>query len=215
MKKILMLIAVGSVLTGCGSDGGSANIGNNGYINNNTTSAVLASEIEKAQAEFEENSNNIDNMPIFDEDISNNNINSNDNQNYPTNPDITPVGQLTGKDFSEFDNVVVDIDISALSSTMATAQLNNMIYPYESYLGQTVKMNGEYYAQSATPNGVTYHFLLMMDETNCCQGVMEFMLPEGVDYPPMGSEIMIVGEYVLDITDMGEYPYLSVTDYIF
>lgn len=117
--------------------------------------------------------------------------------------------------FSDLDDIKVDIDFTYLSKTMAYAQLSNMMYPYENYLGQTVKIQGEYYFQEVPQNNMTYHFLLLMDDTNCCQGVMEFLLPEGASYPAMGTEIRIAGTYVLDVDDTGSYPVLSVTDYAF
>lgn len=56
--------------------------------------------------------------------------------------------------------------------------------------------------------------LLLLDDTNCCQGVLEFLLPEGVEYPEVGTTIMIVGNYSVGIDTHGEYPYLDVTEYV-
>lgn len=123
--------------------------------------------------------------------------------------------QRSIKDFSALDDVKVDIDITALSVTMAFAQVSNMMYPfYQNYIGQTVKIQGEYYQQYVPENNATYHLLLLMDDTNCCQGVIEFILPQGVSYPTHGSEIMIAGEYSLIEDEFGEFPILKVTDYV-
>lgn len=126
-------------------------------------------------------------------------------------------GAINGTDpkFAELDDIEVDIDFTGLSTTMAYAQLSNMMYPYQDYLGQTVKIQGEYYLAEVPQNNANYHFLLLMDDTNCCQGVMEFVLPEGSEYPKMGQQIRIAGEYILDVDDTGEYPVLDVSNYVF
>ncbi len=118
------------------------------------------------------------------------------------------------KDYSALEDVRADVDFTLLSQVVVFSQMNNMYYMYEDYLGQTVKIKGHYYADFIPDLNMTYHYILLMDEANCCQGIMEFRLPEGVAYPEVGEEFMILGYYALDIDETGEYPYVNAYQYV-
>ncbi|MFI3231350.1 MAG: hypothetical protein R3Y29_07385 [bacterium] len=128
--------------------------------------------------------------------------------------ELTPEELENQKDYSALEDVRADVDFTLLSQVVVFSQMNNMYYMYEDYLGQTVKIKGHYYADFIPDINMTYHYILLMDEANCCQGIMEFRLPEGVAYPEAGEELMILGYYTLDIDETGEYPYVNAYQYV-
>ena len=93
----------------------------------------------------------------------------------------------------------IDVDLTALSSTMVYSEVYNMVVAPESYVGKTVKMKGQfiYYEDSRTEN---QHFgCVIADATACCSQGLEFLLagshtyPD--DYPELYSEITVVGTF--------------------
>ena len=99
---------------------------------------------------------------------------------------------------SEIDSNV-DIDISILSSTMMYAEIDNISTNAEKYKGQTIKMRGTYRVLSATMNDNPYTFVVVYDETQCCEAGIEFrvtgdyVFPD--DYPSEDTEIEVTGIY--------------------
>ena len=98
------------------------------------------------------------------------------------------------------------MDLSAMSTTMAMAQLTAMQNEPDSFLGQTIKMRGTF----AVGYGETrnYYYCLIADATACCQQGLEFLwnghtFPD--DYPEPGSEIIIEGVFDTYLEDGYEY----------
>jgi len=91
----------------------------------------------------------------------------------------------------------IDVDLTQLSSTMVYGEVFAMLTEPESYIGKTVKMNGQFavgeYAEKM------YFFCIVQDATACCAQGLEFVLagepvyPE--DYPEQGAEITVVGVF--------------------
>ncbi len=110
----------------------------------------------------------------------------------------------------------VDVDLTAMSSTMVYAEVNNMIMDPDSYVGKTIKVSGAYTSSFDETTDQNYHFVLVADALACCQQGLEFKwngdhsYPD--DYPEENETIEIVGEFGF-YDDMGEsYQYLSVDD---
>jgi hypothetical protein len=103
----------------------------------------------------------------------------------------------------------VDIDLTALSSTMVYAEVNNIMTTPEDYLGKTITMSGPYLA-SDDGSGLVYHYVLIVDALACCQSGLEFKLngehsyPE--DYPEANVEVEATGVF-------GKYEELGLTYY--
>lgn len=100
----------------------------------------------------------------------------------------------------------VDVDLTALSSTMVYSEVYNMLYFYpEDYYGKTVKMTGLFNVyQSVDENGVVLdmpvaYACIISDATACCAEGMEFVLEGDCtypdDYPELGAEITVIGEF--------------------
>ena len=94
----------------------------------------------------------------------------------------------------------VDVDLTVLSSTMVYSEVYNMLlFTPDSYLGKTVKMMGQFSYYEDTTTGNRYFACIIADATACCAQGMEFVL-EGDhtypdDYPELGAEITVIGEF--------------------
>lgn len=99
----------------------------------------------------------------------------------------------------------VDVDLTALSSTMVYSEVYNMLYyDPESYYGKTVKMTGVFSIYQMVVDGVTQpdpvaYGCIIADATACCAQGMEFVLEGDLiypdDYPELGAEITVIGEF--------------------
>ena len=100
----------------------------------------------------------------------------------------------------------VDVDLTVLSSTMVYSEVYNMLYFYpEDYYGKTVKMTGQFNVyQWVDESGVVAdmpvaYACIIADATACCAEGMEFVLEGDYtypdDYPELGAEITVIGEF--------------------
>lgn len=119
----------------------------------------------------------------------------------------------------------IDIDLTMLSSTMVYSEVYNMMTEPENYIGKTVKMNGPFAIYQAVdengqpvPNRI-YFACVIADATACCQQGLEFVLSGDFkypdDYPELGRDITVVGEFQTYIEDQYLYCHLvnaEITD---
>ena len=100
----------------------------------------------------------------------------------------------------------VDVDLTVLSSTMVYSEVYNMLYFYpEDYYGKTVKMTGQFNVyQWVDESGIVAdmpvaYACIISDATACCAEGMEFVLKDDLaypdDYPELGAEITVIGEF--------------------
>ena len=108
----------------------------------------------------------------------------------------------------------IDVDLTALSSTMVYSEVYNMTNNPNDYLGKTVKMKGNFavYQDETTDN---YYFAcLIADAASCCSQGIEFVwagdhsYPE--DYPQLNTQITVVG--VFGTYEENGYTYCQLTD---
>ena len=99
----------------------------------------------------------------------------------------------------------VEVDLTVLSSTMVYSEVYNMLYNDPAhYLGKTVKAKGTFSLYQLVTDGVLQpdpvaYACIIADATACCAEGMEFV-PEGdltypEDYPELGAEITVIGEF--------------------
>ena len=99
----------------------------------------------------------------------------------------------------------VDVDLTVLSSTMVYSEVYNMLYNDPAYYhGKTVKARGEFSIYQLVtdgvlqPNPVSYACIIS-DAAACCAEDMEFVLEGNYtypdDYPELGAEITVIGEF--------------------
>lgn len=114
------------------------------------------------------------------------------------NPDDTNVKEYE-EPIGEADTEV-DVDLTVLTPNMVYAEVYNMMFSPEDYLGKTIKLQGPYYPLYYEETGQYYHYILITDAMACCQNGMEFIWDEGShkypdEYPDKNQEVMIVGTF--------------------
>lgn len=110
----------------------------------------------------------------------------------------------------------IDVDLTAMSSTMVYGEVYNIVSSPDSYVGKTIKMSGPYYSTYFDATGQYYHFVMIEDAAACCQQGLEFkwngehVYPN--DYPEDSTRIEIIGVFG-SYKELGEsYPYLAVDE---
>lgn len=94
----------------------------------------------------------------------------------------------------------IDVDLTELSSTMVYAEVYNMMLTPDAYVGKTIKIRGQYYAQYWEETDKYYHYVIISDATECCQSGIEFIWDDNShvypdEYPKGDSEIQIEGVF--------------------
>ena len=112
----------------------------------------------------------------------------------------------------------IDVDLTALSSTMVYAEVYSIVTNPDQYVGKTIKMSGPYAVDYYDQTGLYYHFVLIEDATACCAQGLEFRrngeysYPH--DYPPEQTKIEVSGVFE-HYEELGQtYYYLAVDDVI-
>ena len=93
----------------------------------------------------------------------------------------------------------IDVDLTTLSSTMVYAEVYNMYLTPEDYVGKSVKMTGELSIVDLPMEGKVYFSVIIQDALGCCSQGIEFDMGEDYaypdDYPELGSQVTVVGEF--------------------
>ena len=91
----------------------------------------------------------------------------------------------------------IDVDLTAMSSTMVYSEVLNMQQTPDKYVGKIVKMKGPFNVSEIGDN--RYFACIIADATACCSTGIEFVwagdhsYPE--DYPEKDQEITVVGTF--------------------
>ncbi|SHI34166.1 hypothetical protein [Pseudobutyrivibrio xylanivorans] len=103
----------------------------------------------------------------------------------------------------------VDLDLTAMSSTMIYAEVSNMMMEPLEYAGKTVKMEGICGTYQDPDTGKMYYACVIQDATQCCSQGLEFVLDEDKysveDYPAQGDEIEVKGTFATYEENGGQY----------
>jgi len=114
------------------------------------------------------------------------------------------------KGTNESNTISIDMDLSELSSMLVYSQVVKISEDPKGYIEKRIKINGQYYSSYFEPTKQYYHFVVVGDESLCCQAGLEFMwkgehaYPD--DYPEDKTEIQVVGVF-------GSYEELGKTYY--
>jgi hypothetical protein len=127
------------------------------------------------------------------------------NTNTPSSATDTADSTITAESsLPETKSTYDAVDLTVLSSTMVYAEVYNMMVTPTDYIGRTVKMQGQFAVYEVSPeyNATTdYYFAIVIaDATACCQQGLEFVLADETlkypdEYPELGSEITVTGEF--------------------
>lgn len=131
-------------------------------------------------------------------------------------PIINPIIDFStmGAEYQAILDMPADVDLLDLSDIVAFSQVYNMMTEFEQFQGDVVRVNGNYYRHTIEEIDHSYHFLLLVDGTNCCTGILEFMVEDGVEYPESGENLLLIGEYSKYTDEYGTYPYIIVSDFL-
>ena len=103
----------------------------------------------------------------------------------------------------------VDLDLSKLSGTVVYSQVYDMMVDPEAYMGQVVRVKGNFNYFKDDGTGQEYFAVVIADATACCAQGMEFVLTGShsypADYPELDSEITVTGTFGTYMEDGFEY----------
>ena len=142
-----------------------------------------------------------------EKDAGNDTLSSDEEASASTEIIPTPNEQETpeGSEPSQPSAGKVDVDLTVLSSTMVYSEVYNMLYNDPAhYLGKTVKAKGTFSIYQLVTDGVLQpdpvsYACIISDAAACCAEGMEFVLKDDLaypdDYPELGAEITVIGEF--------------------
>lgn len=108
----------------------------------------------------------------------------------------------------------VDLDLTKLSGTVVYSQVYDMMVDPDSYLGQRVRLKGNFSYYQDPDTLQEYFAAVIADATACCAQGIEFVwkgehaYPR--DYPPLDAEITVTGTF--SVYFEGEYMYIQLAD---
>ncbi len=111
---------------------------------------------------------------------------------------------------------VVNLDLSGMIGTVVYAQVYNMLYDPDAYLGKIIRIAGYYNYYEDQAHGVVYHACIVPDATACCAQGIEFVRagehiwPD--EYPEIGTDIIVTGRLEMYEEDGVKYLHLVQAD---
>ena len=88
----------------------------------------------------------------------------------------------------------VDIDLSQMGTTMAYAELSNIIYYADDYVGKVIRMTGTAVSYHDEQTDTQYYAVMILDASACCSSGFDLLPAEGQAFPENGQEITVTGE---------------------
>lgn len=90
----------------------------------------------------------------------------------------------------------VDLDLTALSSTVIYSEVYNMLISPDDYKGKIIKMKGQFNQYTDEETGKIYNAVIIPDATACCQQGLEFQLADKSNPNfEQGTEITVEGSF--------------------
>ena len=104
----------------------------------------------------------------------------------------------------------VDVDLTAMSSTMVYSEVYNMMYTPEEYVGKRVRMEGTYSFFHDEESGMDYYACVIQDATACCAQGLEFVPLNPEKCPEEGELVTVEGTFTTYIE--GNYTYCTLRE---
>jgi len=109
----------------------------------------------------------------------------------------------------------IDLDLTALSAVMLSAEMTNISRSPQDYLGQTIRIDGMY-VNFNDGTSRYFHFVIFMDEAGCCEQGFEFRVNEDFGAPEelinINADIQVTGVFQLCGESERDIYYLSVIE---
>lgn len=100
---------------------------------------------------------------------------------------------------SEGEDSDIDVDLTKMSSTMIYSTVSNMMLYPDVYIGQKVRLEGQFAVYHDSAADKYYFSAIVPDATACCSQGIEFVLDGDYsypdDYPEEGQTITITGNF--------------------
>ena len=91
----------------------------------------------------------------------------------------------------------VDIDLTQMNATMVYAEVSNIMYMPDEYVGKIIRMNGMAVSSTDPETNITYHAVIIRDATACCASGLDYILADGQAYPADETDVTVTGEFEL------------------
>lgn len=136
-------------------------------------------------------------------------------------PDIPSMDEIKAMHTDYIPSGIVDHDLSNMNANMIFAEIFNLVLMPDEYIGRTFRMKGNFAVYVNEASGNKYFSIIIPDATQCCQQGIDIIClgdmkyPE--DFPKIGSEIMVTGQFNSITTDEGlsfNYLVMSEEDFI-
>ncbi len=183
--SLILCLTVMLTLAGCGNNNSSGKAGNQPTAVNDVLEAGMAEEdSKKAEAESQSTES-----AACTSEARQNGMNDNAPEPEPIDESEIAVNSTDG----------IDVDLTALSSTMVYSEVYNMMISPEEYIGKTVKMCGIFASYHDESADKYYFACIISDATACCSQGIEFVLTDEYsypdDYPEEGEDVCVVGVF--------------------
>ncbi|MCR5743908.1 MAG: hypothetical protein K6F92_09365 [Lachnospiraceae bacterium] len=190
MRRVGAIVLCAMLLTGCAQGGDSAR----NYNKKNDVADIINAAISSAEA-----STATDGAPVETQ--------------AQTEEVVNTAGATEETTVIEATNASgVDVDLTVMSASVVYAEVYSMMVAPETYIGKTVRMEGQFAYYYDEANDHYYYACIVMDATACCSQGIEFITAEEKtfpdDFPEPGSMIEVVG--VFDTYMEGEYTYCTL-----
>ena len=128
------------------------------------------------------------------------------NETETTAEQTQTVPSTTAKSLYLQDLPRVDVDLAALTKTMMYAQVSDMIYNPDTYIGKSVRISGPLDVFADEVYGQTHYVCLIEDATACCTQGIEFdFADKETILPPTGTIVTVSGTFDTYMIDMFLY----------
>ncbi|MBS7295628.1 MAG: metal ABC transporter permease [Treponema sp.] len=136
-------------------------------------------------------------------------------------PDIPSMDEIKAMHTDYIPSGIVDNDLSNMNANMIFAEIFNLVLMPDEFIGRTFRMKGNFAVYVNETSGNKYFSIIIPDATQCCQQGIDIIClgdmkyPE--DFPKIGSEIMVTGQFNSITTDEGlsfNYLVMSEEDFI-
>ena len=136
-------------------------------------------------------------------------------------PDIPSMDEIKAMHTDYIPSGIVDNDLSNMNANMIFAEIFNLVLMPDEFIGRTFRMKGNFAVYVNEASGNKYFSIIIPDATQCCQQGIDIIClgdmkyPE--DFPKIGSEIMVTGQFNSITTDEGlsfNYLVMSEEDFI-
>lgn len=136
-------------------------------------------------------------------------------------PDIPSMDEIKAMHTDYIPSGIVDHDLSNMNANMIFAEIFNLVLMPDEFIGRTFRMKGNFAVYVNETSGNKYFSIIIPDATQCCQQGIDIIClgdmkyPE--DFPKIGSEIMVTGQFNSITTDEGlsfNYLVMSEEDFI-